>query len=116
MPAVQHADLQQLSAADLTLFRCQVDVSFPPGYKRGPQPHCAWYAQCHGRPQIIEVKDTGWETFHFSTIADAERFAELTRQQVEAGTFAGGRLPAGSEVSIQLRASLDLERNIVASR
>ena len=106
-------DLKRLSDL-LQLTRCQVDVSFPPGYKAASQPHCPWYIECHGRPQIIEVKDTGWETYHFHTIGDAERFVELTKQQVESGGFAGGRLPNGSEVQVQLRAAVEIARVVIA--
>jgi hypothetical protein len=106
-------DLRSLPTGDLQLARCQVDVSFPPGHKTASQPHCPWYRECNGRPQIIEVKDTGWETYHFETVADATRFAEMTPQQVADGNFAGGRLPAGSQVTIQLRATVDVVRDIV---
>src|SRR4051812_39798290 len=75
-------DPEELPADDFRLARCQVDVSFPSGYKTGPQPHCPWFGECNGSPQIIEVKDTGWETYHFKTVADATRFAKMTRQRV----------------------------------
>jgi len=104
-------DLEQCSD-DLRLIRCKVDVAFPPGHKVRSQPHCPWYADCNGRPQIIEVKDTGWEIYHFQTVADAQRFVELTQQQMEKGRFAGGRLPARSVVRVQLRASIDIARDI----
>jgi hypothetical protein len=101
-------DFSTLSPEKLHLSRCQVDVSFPPGYKSGPQPHCPWYAECHGRPQIVEVKDTGWEIYHFPSVDDARRFVELTRQRVAEGSFASGRLPPRSAVRIQLRATVDV--------
>lgn len=100
---------------DLRLVRCQVDVSFPPGYKTGSQPHCPCYREHNGSPQIIEVKDTGWETYHFPSVGDAERFAEATQRRVAAGTFANGRLPAGSQVTIQLRATMELARDVVVT-
>lgn len=101
------------SPPDLRIQRCQVDVAFPAGYKLASQPHCPWYREFNGSPQIIEVTDTGWETYHFPTIAEAERFAEATRRHVEDGTFAGGRLPPGSEVTVQQRATLELIRDVV---
>src|SRR5436190_23691057 len=91
-------DLQLLPTVAVRLARCQVDVSFPPGYKLGPRPNCPWYRECNGSPQIIEVKDIGWETYHFPSVGDAQRFAETTRRHVEEGNFAGGRLPPGSRV------------------
>jgi hypothetical protein len=115
MSASLTQDLQQLPLDQLQLARCQVDVSFPPGYKTRSQPHCPWYTQCNGRPQIIEVKDTGWETYHFPTINDAQRFVDLTQRNIAAGSFAGGRMPPGEQVSIQLRAAVDIERNVVVS-
>ena len=105
-------DLQTLPADDFRLARCQVDVSFPPGHKVGSQPHCPWYAQCNGRPQIIEVKDTGWETYHFSSVSDAQRFVELTRQRLAQGSLAAGRLPPHSAVRVQLRATIDIARDL----
>ena len=106
-------DLQSVPPDDLRLARCQVDISFPPGHKIGSQPHCPWYSECNGRRQIIEVKDTGWETYHFPTVADAQRFVELTHQHVADGTFAGGRLPPRSTVRVQLRATIDVSRDVV---
>src|SRR4051812_42380267 len=94
--------------ADARLVRCQVDVAFPTGLKQGSRPHCCWYPDFGARPQIIEVMDTGWETYHFTTVADAERFADHTRRMVEDGAFASGRLPADADVTIQLRATLEL--------
>jgi hypothetical protein len=109
------ANLQTLPAADLRLCRCQVDVAFPPGFKVGSLPHCPWFRDFAGMPQIIEVTDTGWETYHFQNVADAENFAEATRRHVENGTFAGGRLPLGSSVTIQLRATIEIARDFVAA-
>jgi hypothetical protein len=107
------AHSHNLSAADLKLRRCQVDVAFPPGFKSGSQPHCWWYRDFNGAPQIIEVLDTGWETYHFCSIEDAEQFAAATQARIAAGTFAGGRLPPGSSVTIQQRATLELARDLV---
>jgi hypothetical protein len=78
----------------------------------GPQPHCAWYAECQGRPQIVEVKDTGWEIYHFPSLPDAQRFAELTQQRIAEGAFAGGRMPAGAQVTIQVRATIEVAKDI----
>lgn len=108
-----HTELEKATPSDLRLVRCQVDVAFPPGYKLACQPHCPWFREFNGSPQIIEVTDTGWETYHFASIADAERFAEATRRHVADGTFASGRLPPGSEVTIQQRATLELVRDVV---
>jgi hypothetical protein len=105
-------DLQTLPPEYFRLARCQVDISFLPGHKIGSQPHCPWYADCNGRPQIIEVKDTGWETYHFPSVADAQRFVELTRQRVAEGSFAGGRLPPRSVVRVQLRAVIDIAQDV----
>lgn len=103
------------SSDDLRLFRCQVDISFPPGFKLSSQPHCPWFRDFHGMPQIIEVTDTGWETYHFTAIADAQRFVEATRLHVADGSFAGGRLPPGSSVTIQQRATIELARDFVVA-
>jgi hypothetical protein len=107
--------LQSLPKTDLQLLRCQVDVSFPPGYKFGPQPHCPWYRECNGSPQIIEVKDTGWETYHFPSVRDAQRFVEFTQQKIEEGRFAGGRFPPGSQVMVQQRATIEVVRDLAVT-
>jgi hypothetical protein len=106
------SDLQASSPDELRLARCQVDVAFPAGHKTGSRPHCLWYAECNGRPQIIEVKDTGWETYHFQSIQDAQRFMELTREHIVDGSFAGGRLPPRAVVRVQLRGTIDVARDL----
>jgi hypothetical protein len=105
-------DLQAVPSNELRLARCQVDVAFPSGHKTGSQPHCSWYAECNGRPQIIEVKDTGWETYHFQSVSDAQRFVELTGRRIAEGSFAGGRLPPRSVVRVQLRAMIEVARDV----
>jgi hypothetical protein len=105
--------IEQNDVNDLQLTRCQVDVAFPTGLKTGSQPHCPWYGDFNARPQIIEVLDTGWETYHFPSITEARRFADHTRKMVEDGVFAGGRLPPDTSVRIQLRATLDLREDYV---
>ena len=105
-------DLRALPPDDLRLARCQVDVAFPAGHKIGSRPNCPWYVECNGRPQIIEVKDTGWETYHFQTVPDAQRFVELTRQRIAEGSFADRRLPSRSTVRVQLRATIDIARDV----
>jgi hypothetical protein len=115
MSAFLTSDLEKVAIADLRLARCQVDISFPPGYKTGSQPHCPWYRECNGAPQIIEVKDTGWETYHFPSLGDAQLFVEMTRQRVADGSFAAGRLPPGSQVTIQQRATIEVVRDFMVT-
>jgi len=107
-------DLQQIDPNWMRLARCQVDVSFRSGYKTRSQPHCTWYRDYDALPQIIEVTDTGWETYHFKSLPKAQAFAEETKRRVADATFAAGRLPAGAEITIQLRATIEVARDVVA--